>query len=242
MRRLSLADHRGYLLINRLPADHRGPSPLVIVLHSWRGTAAGVQADSGWTSYAASQGAYVAYGVGVGNAWNAGTCCGNNKTDDVGYLTNLLRDAEARLPIDPRRVYVTGLSNGAMLALAAVCRRPDLFAAAGLMSGTLTTFCVPAAGIRVRPIRVIQFNGAKDSTVPPSGGYSGYTHSWFPSVNQEGLALPAGSTFSQTTVPGLGHKWATYKNSSVDATAQMWDFFKNSTLQNSQPVSLESAH
>jgi polyhydroxybutyrate depolymerase len=39
-----------------------------------------------------------------------------NKVDDVGFIRALLADLEARQPVDRRRVYATGLSNGAMMA------------------------------------------------------------------------------------------------------------------------------
>jgi len=48
--------------------------------------------------------------------WNAGTCCAYsvvNRVDDVGFTLALLSDLEARQPFDRRRVYATGLSNGA---------------------------------------------------------------------------------------------------------------------------------
>jgi len=47
--------------------------------------------------------------------WNAGQCCGLPVTrhiDDVGFLLKVISDVAARTPVDLRRVYVTGISNG----------------------------------------------------------------------------------------------------------------------------------
>jgi polyhydroxybutyrate depolymerase len=51
--------------------------------------------------------------------WNAGNCCGyamNHHIDDLGFLGALIRRLAHDYSIDPKRVYVTGISNGAMMS------------------------------------------------------------------------------------------------------------------------------
>lgn len=50
--------------------------------------------------------------------WNNGRYPGVEREgpDDVDYLLALIDDARTRLPIDPRRVYTMGMSNGATMA------------------------------------------------------------------------------------------------------------------------------
>ena len=98
-------------------------------------------------------------------AWNAGICCALALRNDVGYLVDVVNAVSQAVPVDATRVYVVGFSNGGMMALRAICSAPDVFAAAGSVSGPfLGTTCA-------RPIwRHIA--AAADPIVPVFGGIS----------------------------------------------------------------------
>ena len=49
-------------------------------------------------------------------------------TDDVAFIAKLVEKLVATAPPMPRRVYVTGISNGGAMAMTLVCARADLFA------------------------------------------------------------------------------------------------------------------
>ena len=70
--------------------------------------------------------------------WNAGQCCGlpvTKKVDDVGFLLKVISDIASRTPVDLRRVYATGISNGGMMAYALAAEASDHFAAISSVSG-----------------------------------------------------------------------------------------------------------
>jgi polyhydroxybutyrate depolymerase len=70
--------------------------------------------------------------------WNAGYCCGLPVTkhiDDVGFLLAVIADVASRTPVDLRRVYVTGISNGGMMAYAMAAEASDRIAAIASISG-----------------------------------------------------------------------------------------------------------
>ncbi len=70
--------------------------------------------------------------------WNAGRCCGlpvTRNIDDVGFLLKVISDVAARTPVDLRRVYVTGISNGGMMAYAMASEASDRIAAVSSVSG-----------------------------------------------------------------------------------------------------------
>jgi polyhydroxybutyrate depolymerase len=64
----------------------------------------------------------VAFPEGSGRSllsWTAGDCCGEARehgVDDVGFVVAVLGDVARHWPLDRTRVYVTGHSNGAMMA------------------------------------------------------------------------------------------------------------------------------
>jgi poly(3-hydroxybutyrate) depolymerase len=178
------------------------------------------------TSYAQAHQFVVAYGEGIDQAWNAGRCCQHDLADDVGYLTQVAVDVARHTAIDRRRIYLVGFSNGGMLALRALCERPDVFAGAGVMSGALMTSCAPASGVRGTPLHIRQLHGLGDTTVPPGGGSSRIVPEHVPPLRDEAAALPTGSQLDLTVIPGLGHHWATHDNSPFDATDQIWQFLR----------------
>jgi polyhydroxybutyrate depolymerase len=70
--------------------------------------------------------------------WNAGMCCGLPVTkhiNDVGFLLRVIADIAAKTPVDLRRVYMTGISNGGMMAYAMAAEASGHVAAISSVSG-----------------------------------------------------------------------------------------------------------
>jgi polyhydroxybutyrate depolymerase len=70
--------------------------------------------------------------------WNAGRCCGlpvTNHVNDVGFLLRVISDIASRTPVDLRRVYVTGISNGGMMAYAMAAEASKQVAAISSVAG-----------------------------------------------------------------------------------------------------------
>ncbi|MEO3829272.1 PHB depolymerase family esterase [Actinomadura sp. B10D3] len=147
------------------PAD---PPPLVIALHGGLANMGTMRDLTGFDEQSDEHGFLVAYPDGFMTTWNAGACCGAAKIgdiDDVGFLTTLIdKITEAGLA-DPRRVYVTGFSNGAGMAYRMACERPGKVAGIGVVEGALVTPCDPD-----RPVSAMIFHGTADRNVPFNGG------------------------------------------------------------------------
>ena len=60
------------------------------------------------------------------------------KTHDVAFIVKLIEKFIADGSADPKRIYVTGVSNGGAMAMTLVCARSDLFAAAASVIINLT--------------------------------------------------------------------------------------------------------
>ncbi len=144
-------------------------APLVVVLHGGFGTGQGAQEAYGWDEVAAAHGLVIAYPDGVGRSWNGGRCCGpaeQRGVDDVAFLTAVIRDAERRDGVDPQRIYVTGMSNGAIMAYRLACEGPLPLAAIGPVAGDLEVACRNP----VAPVSLIAIHGTADQNVPFAGG------------------------------------------------------------------------
>lgn len=143
--------------------------PLVVMLHGGYGTGAQAEKAYGWDQLAERERFIVAYPDGYRHSWNAGVCCGqahSRNIDDVGFITTVVREIERRWNADPKRVYVAGMSNGAMMAYRLACEAPFPIAAVGSVAGTLDN--APCAA--PQHTSIMEIHGLQDGHVPFAGG------------------------------------------------------------------------
>jgi len=166
---------RTYLLHLPLAYDGKHSLPLVIVLHGGGGNAPGAVRMTGFSEKADKEGFVVVYPNGSGRlknrllTWNSGNCCEyalDNNVDDVGFIRALIDELEKTRAIDPRRVYITGMSNGGMMTYRLACELSDKIAAAAPVAGALNLDnCQPT-----HPVSMIIFHGTADENVLYGGG------------------------------------------------------------------------
>ena len=149
--------------------DADTPVPLLLNLHplTLGGLLHGIwTSESGLNPKAEAEGFVLAQpdGTGLPASWNAGQdCCApasTNAVDDVGYIAALVEEIQDSLCIDTRRVYATGMSNGAYLSHRIACEYPGRLAAIAPVVGSLSTELGCADG---RAIPVLQLSGSEDS-------------------------------------------------------------------------------
>lgn len=173
------AEERRFLLhrpSTPVPVGHRYPT--VLVLHGGGGNAEHAARMTGFSAVAVPDGALVVYPEGSGRlaralkTWNAGHCCGyamEQRVDDVGFLRALLDHLVQYESADPRRLYVTGLSNGGMMTHRVGIALADRLAAiAPVIAGLFGDESMPVASLPV-----FMINGAQDDSVPFEGGQTG---------------------------------------------------------------------
>ena len=101
--------------------------------------------------------------------WNGGKCCGSavkENVDDVGFIDALLDDLMRSYPVDARRVYVTGMSNGGIMAYRLGAELSHRIAAIAPVAGSMGTEIISLH----RPVSVLHFHGTKDEFLPFEGG------------------------------------------------------------------------
>jgi beta-galactosidase len=92
--------------------------------------------------------------------------------DDLAFIAALLDEVEAAVSIDRKRVFATGISNGAMFTHRLGCALPDRFAAIAPVAGTIARGfgCAPAGSPRISMMNIY---GTRDTVVPFDGSASG---------------------------------------------------------------------
>lgn len=157
-----------------LPTDITKPSPLLIMLHSASTSGAhqerymklGPVARKLGMIYIAPDGTVGADGRRVWNA--AKSCCqkSGEPVDDIAYINSLIDEIASKYPVDRKRIYFVGHSNGAFMSLAFACTTGK---AAGVVSlaGAMDADVQCAS---THPFALLHIHGVADKTIKISGG------------------------------------------------------------------------
>jgi poly(3-hydroxybutyrate) depolymerase len=169
-------------------------------------------------------------------------------TDDVGFLSTLLDKMSASLCLDTRRIYSTGLSNGAGMSTTLACEIGDRIAAIAPVSGVNLSGACPGNA----RVSVLAIHGDADTVA----GYDGNSLMGFklgnpsvparmtawakqdgcettpavdqisPKVSVSDWRLCKGGTEVQLwTIHGGQHEWPHGKGAAIDTTKTILDFF-----------------
>ncbi len=165
---------RSYLLHLPPGLDQKKPIPLVLVLHYYTGTGRAEAEQTGFSKKADKEHFMVVYPDGSvpaprGLSWNIW----HNPKDmqgrgDIAFVKELIRRLSAQFAIDPKRIYVTGMSQGGMISHLAASELSSLIAAVASVGGFITQ--QPKAGA---PVSVLIIHGMDDAVVPYRGGILG---------------------------------------------------------------------
>lgn len=167
-------DERTYLMHVPAHYDPAAPVPVVLAFHGGGANAETMVAFSGLNEKADQAGFIVVYPEGSGRlarvlTFNAGNCCGyaaSSRIDDVAFTRLVLDDLDRIANVDRRRVFATGMSNGAMMCYRLAAELSDRIAAIAPVAGPMgTKDCRPG-----RAVSVMHFHGDADAFAPFNGG------------------------------------------------------------------------
>lgn len=172
-----------------LPVGYRSSHqyPLVLSFHGHGGAAMQMESYTGLSKLANQQGFVVAYPQGtVGpdklTGWSSGGV-GKPHVNDVLFASDVISDIQAKLCINPQRIFASGFSNGGGMTGLLACRLANRIAAFASVSGS---YYAPAGGCHpTRPASILEIHGTSDTVVPYDGnsalgliGSEAWTHAW----------------------------------------------------------------
>jgi polyhydroxybutyrate depolymerase len=152
--------------------DH--PVPLVLVFHGGGGEGKGLERLTHFSTIADREGFIAVYPDGTEKHWNDGrerpaAKVISDPADDVAFVTALLDDLARRYPVDPRRIYSTGMSNGGIFSHFLASHLSQRIAAiAPVVGGIADPF--EKEFHPEQPVSVLMIQGTKDPVVPYTGG------------------------------------------------------------------------
>lgn len=167
----------------QVPKSER-PPPLILVLHGAGGSGARYLDHAGWAAKAASAGFVAVAPDGLParpdepvnflnnpRLWNSGQLNANSPragVDDLAFFDALLADVARRCSIDPKKVFVTGHSNGASMTFRLAAERSERFAAIAPVAG----HCWVRDPRPTKALPTLFIVGDSDPLVPLKGGRS----------------------------------------------------------------------
>ena len=143
-------------------------APLVLMLHGGGGTPEHTGARE-LDKYGDPKGFMIAYPEGLNRSWNDGRLIKGRPYDDVGFLSALIDELVQKYNADPKRVYVTGMSNGGFMSFTLACRIPDKIAAIAPVVASMGPGAIEDCHPK-RSIPVLMINGTADPLVKFEGG------------------------------------------------------------------------
>lgn len=154
--------------------SHTGKLPVIMALHGGQSTGEQMEEMSELSILSDKEGFIAVYPNAIGHYrgklyWNDGRV---KEVDDVGFLAALIDELVNKHAADPKRIYVTGLSNGASMTNRVGIELSTRIAAIAPIAGTI--------GKRVaddwepaRAVPVMYFHGTEDPLAYYEGGSKG---------------------------------------------------------------------
>lgn len=163
-----------------IPANHDKlkKAPLVLALHGRGGNGESMVlvTKKGFNKLADRDKFVVAYPDGIEFNWNDGRMdeeandrAHRDSLNDVGFLSSLIDTLIKNYNVDPKRVYVTGISNGAMMAYRMAAEISSKIAAIAPVDGNIPVELLPSYQ-PTRPVSLLAINNTNDPLVPFGGG------------------------------------------------------------------------
>lgn len=248
---------RHYLLYLPVGYDQKVPLPLVFFFHGTGGkpkmgmavTDFGKVADKNKFAIVAPEGVFLFMGM---NSWNADLDPAG--VNDVGFVSDLIKEVSSKVVIDKKRIYATGFSAGARISSRLACEIPNVIAAIGAVAGLQ----YPQNCAKAHPVSIIAFHGGADrlrsiSVVEPAvskwvehngcnnspierkisenaiqtsyGGCKGSAEVTYFRINDGGHTWPG------SPMPELFEKAGSGRtNKDISATNLIWSFFETHSL------------
>lgn len=177
---LLLEDHnRRFIIVTPDGATLDQPAPIVFFFHGAGGSAEQAARTYGWVEKAQAERFFVVFPEGLGvrpdeapglvlnpRIWRDERGTIPNLVNDAGFFSTLLAKLEEVLPIDKRRVYVTGFSNGAGMTFTLGGHFSDRIAAIAPVASQ----SFAPVGQLARPLPVYYMVGTADPLIPFNGG------------------------------------------------------------------------
>lgn len=155
-----------------LPRDR--PVPLILVFHGGSSNALQMELLTGFSQYSEQKQFLVVYPEGIEKNWNDGRKqavipAQRYNINDVQFVEDIITAVSKRYPVDPQRIYATGISNGGMFTHYLAMNLSHRIAAGAPVVGGLGERAVEKFKPE-HPVSMLIIQGTRDPVIPYHGG------------------------------------------------------------------------
>lgn len=167
---------RMYLV--HLPSEEKMQDsvPVLFHIHGGGGTAKGTPGLTfgRFNELSKRDGFIVVYPQAIDKNWNDGRKLEDEKAweeniDDVGFITEIVKELKKKYKVDTDRIFTTGMSNGGFMSSRLACDKADIFRGAAILTASLSADYLPLCNPE-KPVAILVMNGTEDKLVPYNGG------------------------------------------------------------------------
>ncbi len=163
-----------YFIFHMPGTIQKGKIPLLIALHGGWGTPSIMRKHSHFDEISDREGFIVLYPEGYKRHWNDGRnvkfyFSHRKGLNDVKFISKLIDFFVKKYNVDRKKVYVAGMSNGALMAFRLACEIPEKIAAIASVSGSMTKWVFNHCKSNL-PVSVLMINGTNDPLIKWNGG------------------------------------------------------------------------
>jgi polyhydroxybutyrate depolymerase len=228
------------------------PAPLVILLHGYSANGDEQELYFQLKPVADAQTFLYAYPDGtvdfLGNHfWNADDACcdiGHTGVDDVAYINAIIDDVQSKYNVDPKRIFLTGHSNGGFLSHRMACDAPRVAAIASLAGAVWkdATKCNPSGKIAVLEIHgdadtVILYNGGANAGLAMYPSAPDTVATWATNNGCTGQLADTGTPLDlDASLPGAETTVARYSGCPAHGDVELWTIKGGGHLPILQPT------
>lgn len=171
-----------HYLVHVPPRREAAQLPVVVMLHGGGGSSRGAATETDWSAKADEAGFLAVFPDAMPpdpsrpgqfrnnpQLWNDGSdrfYRGQKAPDDVAFINAMLDDLASRFPVDKRRIYATGFSNGASMSFRIGMELSHRFAAIAPVAGALWL----EPGTLKHPVPMLYITGTADPLNLIEGG------------------------------------------------------------------------
>jgi polyhydroxybutyrate depolymerase len=169
--------------------DGKTPLATLVFLHGYSQTPENYAEPTGWfMQFGEKEKVLIILPEGKEKTWSyAGSPMENR--DDAAFIEDVLDDVEARYPVNKKRLWLSGFSQGASMVWYAGCAFGDRFAALAPVAGAFWEPLPPSCA--KGPLNMLHIHGTADEVVPMQGRPIG--DRWRQGDVMQSIAIMAGS-------------------------------------------------
>lgn len=147
--------------------------PLLVMLHGRFGTAKLMLEGYNMNNMAEKEGFAVLYPNGYNRSWadgRGGTPADKNKINDVKFIETVLNNVKINFPIDDKKIFIAGHSNGGFMTQRMLLEKTNLFRAGASVTASISKNILEKFA-PTKPVSVAFLSGTEDPLVSYEGGF-----------------------------------------------------------------------